>query len=63
MPKKGRLTIIELEKEAARKKQMEAETKKKAEERRRQTLKVCIYFKEVSWLISFIKFFEVFCSS
>lgn len=42
MRKKDRLTIIEREKEAARKKQLELEAKKKAEERRRQTLKVSI---------------------
>ncbi|XP_065223109.1 microfibrillar-associated protein 1 [Planococcus citri] len=37
---KDRLTIIEREKEAARKRQMEVESKKKVEERRRQTLKL-----------------------
>lgn len=38
--KKDRLTLIEKEKEAAKKRQDEIEAKKRAEERRRQTLKV-----------------------
>lgn len=40
MRKKDRITIIEREKEAAKKKQQEFEAKKKLDERRRQTLKV-----------------------
>lgn len=38
--KKDRLTIIEREKETAKKKLEEIEMRKKAEERKRQTLKV-----------------------
>lgn len=38
--KRDRITVIEKEKEAQKMKQMEIESKKMAEERRRQTLKV-----------------------
>lgn len=56
MRKKDRITIIEREKEAAKKRQEEMEIRKKADERRRQTLKVPFSFSNLrTWKYSKLK--------